>query len=154
MNTRLRIRSWLLGVATALAVAPMVASAATDNGTVTIGGANWGSCGMPPGQIAEGYFSGVTGSYSPTVLTGGRTVYGVYDVLVFFCSGVNTSILIVSGFSSDPGKGWLTSITCNGVTNPSSFASYSYSGGMGSWHWTTLFGFSGKTSASCSITHS
>ena len=153
MNMRHRIRSWLLGTTIALAFAPVLANAATDAGTVTTGVAYWGPC-MPIPNYAYGYFSGVMGSYSPTGLTGGDTVYGVYDVQTFGGCSSNVSILIVSGFSSNPGSSWLTSITCNGVTNSASSASFVYSGGMGSWHWSHLFGLSGKTSASCSITHS
>lgn len=146
------LRSFLFGIAV-LAFVPIVANASTDNGSVTVGAAIWGSCSPPPGPIADGYYSGIMGTYSPTTLTGGRTVFGVYDVNAFVC-GTNAAVLIVSGFSSDPGKGWLTSISCNGVSNSGSSATYSYSGGMGFWHWTTKFGFAGNTSVSCSITHS
>jgi hypothetical protein len=98
---------------------------------------------------------GPIGSYSPSGLTGGKTVYTVLDI----CYSVAT--LNVDGFSSNPGSGWLTSITCNGITKTGSTAAYAwgiygYRPQMAAWSWTTTFGFSdlpAGTNVSCTIVH-
>jgi hypothetical protein len=131
-----------------------VALASTDNATLHVGSESpGGNCG---GIIPEDFgYDSLFGSYSPTGLTGGETVAGVIDIQA---CGVTSGILSVSGFSSDLGKLWLTSITCNGVTKTASAATnYSYSSGTASWTWSaSAFGFSSKvgTNVSCSITHS
>lgn len=137
----------------ALAIgAPQPAFAATDNGTLTVGSVTlpFGTCGT---TTQKGFSSGASfGSYSPTGLTGGRTVVHLVDSIS--CSGV--SILQVSGFSSDPGSSWLTSITCNGVTRAPPPNAYSYGSGSAQWVWYATFGFlsmTDGTNVSCTIVH-
>lgn len=95
----------------------------------------------------------MVGSYSPTGLTDGHTVAAVYDSLGSCAGGF--SFLSVSGFSSNPGSAWLSSITCNGVTNNASNAFFFYSAGSASWTWNQLFGllFKNGSNVSCTITH-
>lgn len=133
-------------------MAPLAASAASDSGTVTVGMSAL-PCGITTLTISGS--PGGVGSYSPTGLTGGNTVVGVWDDTGCVVRG----LLDVSGFSSDPGSSWLTSITCNGVQNASSSASYGYdsSTGQAEWSWNQTFGFwseSVGTKVSCTIVHS
>jgi hypothetical protein len=154
MNILFRIRSCFVATVATCFLAPLAAVAATDNGTLSAGSYPFGpSCILIP-QIAIGYYASLFGSYSPTNLTGGGSVFGVYDVTSFGCFS-DFSVLIVNGFTSNPGKNWLTSITCNGVTNATGSAAFTYDSGNGVayWNWSQFFGFSSASSASCSITH-
>jgi hypothetical protein len=132
-------------------VAPVIAFAASDNGTLTVGAG-----GAEP--LCDYGFFGSIGSYSPTGLTGGKTVAGLWD----WHSGPTCSNpsghFEASGFSSDPGQSWLTSVTCNGVTKTGAATNhYSYGSGRAEWDWTLNgpFGFSSKigTQLSCTIVH-
>jgi hypothetical protein len=103
-----------------------------------------------------GYQGGAAGfgSYSSTGLTGGKTIDAIYDQ-----SGPESgdgAWLVVEGFTANPGKTWLTSITCNGVALSESTATYAYSSstGQASWDWSTSFNFVSGTKYSCSINHS
>lgn len=138
------------------ALAPSGALAATDIGTLTKG-STVQSCGGGI-QVLSGYISSLTGSYSPTGLTGGNAVSAVYDGTAVQCLPLTTySVLTVSGFSSNPGSSWLTSITCNGVTRAAASAGFSYSSGNAYWFWTyQQFGFSSLsngTNVGCTIVH-
>lgn len=134
-----------------LGVSQLAIAASTDNGTLTVGIGSGGVCGGFP-LIDVGYVAALSiGSYSPTGLTGGKTV----RVLLDYASCSLISELNVGGFSSNPGKNWLVSVTCNGVTNSGSAASYFYTaGGVAGWQWNQQFGFSGSgTTVSCTIVH-
>jgi hypothetical protein len=144
-------------VAMAITVVPGLASASTDNGTLTAGTEN-GSC-LPP-EVGTyhviGFINGASGSYSPTGLTGGRTLAGISDVEPVSC-GSHTSAFSVTGFSSNPGSAWLSSVTCNGVERlQSSAISYTYtsSTGTAAWIFSGNFGFAGGDQYACSIVHS
>jgi hypothetical protein len=136
-----------------LALQSMPASAATDIGVLTVGRASGVPCAGGT-FTASGYISPSMGSYSPTGLTGGQTVIDIHDV-----SGlcVNLAVVKISGFSSNPGSSWLTSVTCNGITKSSGSATYNYSAGTGSWGWTaSLFALTPLavgTNVSCTIVH-
>jgi hypothetical protein len=138
-----------------LALTPITTLAASDNGTLSVGRRSitlWG-CTI----TYSGYNSpiGSMGSYSPTGLTGEKTVAELLDI-VSSCGTIN-AVIQVNGFSSDPGSAWLTSVTCRGVTLSTS-ASYVYSSGTASWNWVNnLFGLyadSVGTNVSCTIVHS
>lgn len=146
-------RRWLALVAS-LGISPMSALAASDNGTITVGSTTctgtfefWGYTGSP----------GI-GSYSPTGLTGGKTVAGLFAFVVGpSCTGTLTGDLLLSGFSSDPGQSWLTSVACNGTTKTGATATYSYSSGSAQWSWSaTSWGFPLKVGSQlgCTIVHS
>jgi hypothetical protein len=134
-----------------------LALAASDTGTLTVGVLTL-RCGSTSGYIVSGFVADDVGSYSPTGLTGGATVVEVFDQFAIpqLCTG-SISTFGASGFSSNPGKAWLSSVTCNGVAKPGSSASvYSYNNGEAFWTWNTLFGLTGKggDNISCTIVHS
>lgn len=104
-----------------------------------------------------GFTNGGFGTYSPTGLAGGRTVWVVTDEQMGDC-GVSQSMFFVSGFSSDPGSTWLTSVTCNGVENLASNARFyqfttSGSTGVAQWYWDRQFGLTNGSQVSCTIVH-
>jgi hypothetical protein len=134
------------------------ATASSNEGTLTVGISSESCSGirLPIEYGFVGATSGYAGygSYSPTGLTGGEAVFAVYDSNSY-CENDAGSYFDVSGFSSDPGSDWLTSITCNGVEQTPSAGSYFYSAGYAYWMWSTTFGFSSKVgdNVSCTIVH-
>lgn len=140
----------------ALLLASQIASASSsDNGTLSAGTYDTCFMGALDHTLLFGYASGFAGSYSPTGLTGGKTVADLYDhesIGSGICVFPKGSVLTVSGFSANPGASWLSSVTCNGVTNSESASTFSYSGGSASWQWTQTFGF-GDGTDSCTIVH-
>jgi hypothetical protein len=115
-------------------------------------------------SITTGYSSFVpAGSYTPATLTGGMTVALLVDINEFYPGCPNYAVLGVKGFESHPGSGWLTSVTCNRVTNRVSTAQFQYIANQnneGQWTWTTpsgsTFGFlspGGGAQVSCTIAH-
>jgi len=99
---------------------------------------------VTPYYVANGFYQllGI-GSLSPS----SPTIYGIYD---YFVTGSSSAILKVTS-PTDPGSTSITSVTVNGVTKSTSTASYSYSGGISTWSWGTLFGLSGSGSVSVSV---
>ncbi len=102
------------------------------------------------------------GSFSPTSLTGGKTLVDLsergYDSYPD-CdnSAAVSSTVTVSGFSMDPGISWLVSVTCDRITFKGKSVDYSYSSGNATWVWRGGFGHLSKVSGvtvSCSISHS
>lgn len=148
-------RKLLILAVAGFGVSSQLAFASSDTGTLLVGATSGGVCL----QIISGYDSPISvGSYSPTGLTGGKTVTLIIDSAFFEPQSgcpANFSGINVSGFSSNPGQSWLTSVTCNGVTNTGSSAGYSYSGGLASWSFSKLFGFTGGSghNFSCTIVH-
>ena len=134
-----------------------IARAATDIGVLTV---ETGSAGCL-GSYASGFrTSPPIGAYSPVALTGGNTVSFLHDVLYLLdpCSPLPgtslASTLGVSGFSSNPGIDWLTSVTCNGRTLSGSSAFFSYNAGTAQWRWfNQAFGLLTLTSTTCTIVH-
>lgn len=149
-------RKWLASLAT-FGITPMMSFAASDNGTITVG-----NLAFPPGSpCISGYFPSSTGSYSPTGLTGGKTLSDLYDISTGSTCGFGSvdSVIHVSGFSSNPGESWLTSVSCNGFTLTVGFStSYSYSSGIAAWGWSTSGGLEFwhevGDNLSCTIVHS
>jgi hypothetical protein len=156
MNTHTLVRCLSFLLLTGSVAASPLAMAASDSGTLLVG--VFGTPCTGGIQTIDGYEPPLSiGSYSPTGLTGGKTVALVIDRITSHpCVVGSISALNVSGFSSNPGSSWLTSITCNGVTNNASAASFSYSNGVASWTWSQRFGLFGKqgTNVSCTIVHS
>jgi hypothetical protein len=131
-------------------------ASSSDSGTLT------------PAQVGSGCYTYVGyyvlqgwGSYSPTGLTGPKTLTGLWDQIG--CSGAGSpsarpsSSLFVGGFTSSPGAGWLISITCNGVEHLASDALFFW-GLVGpyneaTWTWPQLFGFGNGAQVSCTIVH-
>lgn len=138
-----------------LSIGSQVALSATDTATLQLGAYSVSGCGW----LVLGYNDTLSfGSYSPTGLTGGETVTALSDINSF-AGCPSTAILAVSGFASNPGVDWLTSVTCNGVTNPVSSATFEYlGGGQAQWQWSQIFGFFGlilakESNTTCTIVH-
>jgi hypothetical protein len=160
MNATMQTRMTSFAAIAGLLLAPLTAVAATDNGTMTVGWTDGGpNCdGGLYARYIIGFYGGVLGSYSPTSLTGGKTVFSISENIDMVCA-FSASGITVSGFTASPGSSWLSSITCNGNTLSSGAAIFSYdsSTGRASWLWMGgSFGFGSipnGTSTSCSITH-
>ena len=86
------------------------------------------------------------GSRSPATLTTGNIFVACYDQ-------ASSAILRISGFSSDPGKGFIRNV----ITGPTpttltgAAATYSYSSGVATWTWASTFGFSKNVTYACTI---
>jgi hypothetical protein len=140
-----------------LAMIPTIVLAASNDATMQVGHKKvpLSGCGMDSGYDGSSSFS--FGSYSPTGLGGGRTV-AFLDELSFCDSAGIEGSLSVSGFTSNPGKSWLTSVTCNGVTQPAASATFTYfpSDGSTLWQWPAGFGLKNipaGTNIGCTIVH-
>lgn len=141
-----------------LAIIPTMALAASNNATLQVGHKNipFTGCGVETGFAGDSptwFF----GSYSPAGLGGGKTVAFLEEVS--YCDfPIITGSLAVSGFTSNPGQLWLTSVTCNGVTQTQASATFNYfpSDGSASWEWSVGFGITGMpdgANVSCTIVH-
>ena len=157
MITRKFIKGWLVSFSlVGFICASQFAMATSDSGTLTPGGQE--SCTTPPYTMFIGYDPpNGWGSYSPTTLTGGYTVTLLMDA---GASGVSCEAAAVnanfsvSGFSSNPGSSWLTSVTCDGVELLASNGTFGYSSGTASWVWSnSQFYFSIGDQVSCTIVH-
>jgi len=94
-------------------------STCTDSMSVTGGqsATNWN--GLYYNTYYYGYGQGWMGSLSPGTTANGKTItsyYSYYDIP----SGSSATILVVTGFSGNPGAGWLQSVS---VSTPSYSAS-------------------------------
>ena len=157
MNVALQTRRWsarilmCLAIVPAFCMVPTTSFAATDHATLQIGRLNVGPCFR-----LTGYHGPLSmGSYSPTGLTGGRNVGSLFEAVT--CGTPNPSSTInVTGFSSNPGSAWLTSLTCNGITKSAAGATFQYLFGTASWNFSGSFGFQSLptgTSVSCEVVH-
>lgn len=136
--------------------ASQLAKASSDSGTLTPATSTAIPC--PPGFVGHltfvGFESGNWGTYSPTGLTGGSIVNAITDETTNCLGPANLSLLSITGFSSDPGSTWLSSVTCGGVQKVPSSASYSYTSGTAVWTWGSKFGLSNGAQVSCTMVHS
>jgi hypothetical protein len=127
-------------------------------------GRSTGGGGLYNGSMIAGYVSdGLTftyigyepvytiGSVSPSTLTGGKTLYSLYD---YYDISVGSSygFFQVSGFSSDPGSSYFTTLTINSTNYSSSSATYSYSSGIATWVYPVVFSFLNATTYTVVIT--
>jgi hypothetical protein len=121
-------------------------TAYTDSATMTEGF----KCSIPS-VCWRGFSSGGFGSLTPAALTGGYTVTAMTDYQVVSTYKGGFSIAA----ASDPGSGWLISLTAGNVTLNGSAATYSYSSGTATWTWPagSYFGFVGSGTVSVSIRH-
>lgn len=134
-----------------------IAAASSDAGTLLVGVRYETICSIThqPLPYLYGFSTALSlqaGSYSPTGLTGGEIVANLFD---FYSCGPQSE-LTISGFSTNPGQNWLSSVTCIGVTNTSSSTfEYAYSSGTASWAWNSRFGFSSHNGSNvgCTIVH-
>jgi len=103
-----------------------------------------------------GFLSGSFGSMSPATTTNGYTYTSLYDKWAGgMAQTYSFSAFSVAGFAADPGQGWLTSATAQGVTFAGASATYSYASGTATWTWRPLngFGFNGTGTTVCTIVH-
>lgn len=128
-----------------------VAAASSDAGTLLVEPGGSFNCVNPP-ILVPAFYGFPAGSYSPTGLTGGEFVAALQDGPP--CR--SSSVLQISGFSTNPGQAWLSSVKCGTVTNTGSTATYEYGGGSARWGWSTPFGFGHEvgSNVSCTINHS
>jgi YD repeat-containing protein len=83
------------------------------------------------------------GSMSPLTVSGALSYYQICQTTV---SGTSNSYLEISGFTANPGQGWLISLkVATAATKTGSSATYSYSGGTATWLWTGLIGIASGT---------
>lgn len=96
------------------------------------------------------------GSMSPTTTTNGYTyqILWDHDAPPNGGGGWLAGVFKVSGFSTDPGAAWLSSVKVgSGAVHTGATAGYGYSAGQASWSWTTTpLGISGGTPV-CTIVH-
>jgi hypothetical protein len=123
-------------------------SGTTDSPTMTEGTYTHYALGYGV-TTAKGFDAGLIGSMSPTKTSDGLTYTTVDD---FQGPYIAEGDVILSGFTSDPGQGWLGSVTAVGVTKTAATATYSYSSGQATWTWSE-FGFTGSGTATVQITH-
>jgi hypothetical protein len=125
----------------------------TDTPTMTQG-QGWVSGGW---LLAKGYYSGggsSIGSLNPATTANGRTHLILADEY-WQVTTYSFSMLTVTGFTSDPGQGWLDSVTALGVIRTGLGApGYIYNNGSASWQWTAgPFGFTGSGTTVVTIIH-
>jgi len=158
MSTLAWMRRWSFLALIAVAVAPLVASATVNDATLMIGRRPIVTMGIT--VALWGYNPGfVGGSYSPTGLGDGKTVAAVVELTTGDIT--NYSSISITGFTSDPGAGYLNVATCNGVTVEGGQATRTYNidSGTVTYRWMrpqSVFGFSSLpygTNVSCSIDH-
>jgi hypothetical protein len=138
--------------ATDVVIGKIIPLTSTNSGTLTVGRTAT-NCGGGF-QILSGFDASLFGSYSPATLTGGDAVVTIIDNTNTCASSIST--VSISGFLSNPGSSWLTTITCNSVENTGSGGSFSYSAGTSTWVWSRQFGLIGKSigsTVSCTIVH-
>jgi hypothetical protein len=123
----------------------------TDYVVLTVG--YWaGSCSSDD----FGYSQVRTGSVTPSILTGGRSIYAFAENLSY--GGCSTFAALT--VSPAVGTTWLDSISCdNGYSKNASAATYSYNSlgaTFASWTWLTTFRFDQVgvgSQVTCAITH-
>lgn len=95
----------------------------TYSGSVTSGTDGAGSIGFQYGSF---------GSVSPTSDSNGHAIFSLYNVYDSY-SGVWDNYFSIRGFSSDPGAGYVTTLTIRGTNYLTSSMTYSYAAGIATW---------------------
>jgi hypothetical protein len=95
------------------------------------------------------------GSMSPATTSNGYTYQKFLDRYTAPNGVYSATVFAVSGFTSDPGSGWLVSASAEGVTYfGTQAATYTYASGSASWSWNGPNAFSGwPTQTTCTILH-
>jgi hypothetical protein len=94
--------------------------------------------------------TGVTfGSRSPTTVST-RTFATLVDWWIG--STPYLGVLRITGFASDPGVDFITSVTVGTFTQVPTTGSYSYSGGAAQWYFPSIFVMAGSGTIACSMT--
>lgn len=81
----------------------------------------------------SGYDHGIFGTLSPTLLPDGNTIFSIFRT----SPSPFPLDLYITGFSSNPGSHYLTSLFINSTTFLATSATYSYAAGAANWHWAT-----------------
>ena len=158
MKRRTIVQQLSVGILSCLLSVSQLAIAASDVGILTWSSTALGpSCSpsIPYSYVLDGFNSATsTGSYSPTGLTGGTAVQQIVNFSPA-CYGDSSIRMVISGFTSDPGRDWLTSLTCENSTKFSVDAAYGYSGdGQALWIWPSFFPFwNWGINTTCTIVH-
>ena len=106
----------------------------------------------------NGFFGAVYGqTASPATTSNGKTYQSFNETVtcVWGPCGAPYAQVSISGFTSNPGQGWLVSATALGVTKFGNAASFVYapSTGTASWGWHSLFGFGTSGTTTVAIVH-
>ena len=131
------------------------ASASAVSGTargVLVVGQSDASCPIAGTMTLSGFSSGALGAYEPAGLNEGKAVDAIEDVIVSALNcGSSSAVFHVSGFLSDPGKSWLISIDCNGISRFGAKASnfYDDSTERANWAWSDPLGLKCGSCLSC-----
>ena len=164
-NTSMFKELFALGAVAAISLSPTgsadIAAAASNKGMLTVEYANASVCQGPIHMPVPfyGYDKGLSiGSYSPIRLIGGKTVAYLGDQMPLpsCTSGIAFSAIALSGFSSNPGRHWLISVECDGITrNEDSAFQFTFLEGTAWWYWSSLFELKSKdqSNVSCTIVH-
>jgi hypothetical protein len=80
-----------------------------------------------------------TPAFATTTFPGGASVLGVTDV-----PGSASSFLMIDGFFSDPSQKFLAFAKLANFSVAGSAASYGYTSGTATWHFSGTFGFNGS----------
>jgi YD repeat-containing protein len=109
--------------------------------TFSFGAGGWQTGTYPNLTVYTGYIQGSYGTITPGTTSNGKTIQ-ILDSSYNVSTGVSWTALAVTGFSSNPGAGWLTSIAmpATGVTLTGATAIFSYSAGVGVWEWQIAYG--------------
>ena len=113
------------------------------------------------GNGSDHYFGFQTGagSMSPATTVNGKTYRDFMDHYVcdpFTGCYPGFASITLSGFTSDPGIGWLISATATGTTKMGNTAGYSYNSSLGTATWVWYgesFGFGGGGTTTVTIVH-
>jgi hypothetical protein len=85
------------------------------------------------------YYTGLYPGSSavPSTLTDGKTFAGLYTYYLGYPGIFQNNAIVITGFSSDPGASYLSSIKIGSNTYSLSGAAYGYAGGQAEWDTST-----------------
>lgn len=134
MNGRLSLVRAIAGSVGYLAFGLGAAHAASDtltltNGVMQMGVPNWGA------------INGAMGKTPTSSFAGGKKVETFSENVGGWQKGMTAITLGVSGFSSDPGQDWLTSVASLGQSKRGASAQYNFANGKATWSWLEKSGF-------------
>jgi len=95
------------------------------------------------------------GAMSPATTDNGKIYQSLMDMQVCTIFGCDVSgSLTIGGWASDPGKGWLNSVSALGNTKTGASAYYWYSNGSATWNWGgESFGFGAGGTTQITLSH-
>lgn len=92
----------------------------------------------------KGFATSIPGSTCTPASIHAKPIDRMYD-------SASSSTFLLTGFSSDPGAAYFTSLKIGAVTKLASSAVYSYVSGSAIWVFPTLFGLSGAGSTNWTV---